>query len=400
MAEPRLYAYVGIDASGRRVKATLAAADETAAFETLRRSGVSPLQIREARSATTLQSGGPRDRDIADLLSNLGDLLAAGADIRSALSMLGARGGKASVRSACQNLAKMIGGGEALDTAFVRALGSDQTFVGALIAAGEAGGDLPGGLKRAAGLIEARLQLREQLISSLSYPAFVLASTVAAAGVILFFVVPSLAPLVEDAGQAPWTLASLIAVSRTLREHALLIFGALGVGAAATAAAGFGGLLSGPIDRFLLDGPAAPLTRGIAFGGFAIALGDMLAAGAPMTDALRLALRSVRSDRARGRLTPVAHAVRQGQSLSSALEGVHGFPRMISQMAAVGEATGALGSMLGRSGRLEEAAAVKRIDALAKMLGPVLIVVLGGMVGLLMAGLLSGVSGLGEAALQ
>jgi type II secretory pathway component PulF len=139
---------------------------------------------------------------------------------------------------------------------------------------------------------------------------------------------------------------------------------------------------------------------GLVYGAFAVALGTMLASGAPMSDALRLSLRSVRSGLARARLEPVARAVRQGQSLPSALEQVARFPAIIVRLAAVGEVSGALGTMLARAGRLEEETAIRRIEAVGRLLGPGLIIFLGGLIGLLMAGLLSGVSQLGETALN
>jgi general secretion pathway protein F len=126
----------------------------------------------------------------------------------------------------------------------------------------------------------------------------------------------------------------------------------------------------------------------------------MLAAGAPMSEALRLAVRSVRSATARARLEPVAQAVRNGQSLSGALEKVKPFPTAIVRLVIVGEESGALGAMLARAGQMEEDAAIRRIEAAGRILGPALIVMLGGMIGLMMAGLLSGVSQLGDAALQ
>jgi type II secretory pathway component PulF len=126
----------------------------------------------------------------------------------------------------------------------------------------------------------------------------------------------------------------------------------------------------------------------------------MLTAGAPMSETLRLAVRSLRSPLARRNLEPVLHAVRQGQALSDSLRTVPGFPISIAQLAAVGEATGALGPMLVRSGKLEEEAGLSRIETLGQLLGPILIVGLGGLVGVLMASLLSGVSQLGQSALQ
>ncbi len=387
------------------MRATIAAPSETAVYERLRRDGVTPLQIKEVRAATpTSEEGGGAtlgDRDTAEILMNLADLLSAGADIRSALGILGARADRPGVREVCRGLAAQIGGGEAVDQAFLRNLARSNAFVAALVAAGETSGDLPGGMRRAGELLESRVKLREQLVSTLSYPMFVLASTIAAAAVILLFVVPSLAPLAEEGdGQAPFMLATMIAVSMGLRDHLILIAGVLVAGLAALVAAGRAGLLGDPVDRFLHLGPGRRIMSGLTFGGFAIALGGMLTSGAPMTDALRLAIRGVSSKVARLKLEPVAQAVRQGQSLSVALQAVSGFPGAIIRLAAVGEASGALGPMLARSGKLEEQAAIRRIEAGARMLGPILIVGLGAMIGLLMGGLLSGVTELGQAALR
>lgn len=405
MAEPnRRYRYTGIEASGRRVRATIAAPNETAAYERLRRDGVTPVKIQAARGEPSeLKTGGANlsDRETAELLMNLAELLSAGADIRSALGILGARAERPAVREVCRKLAAQIGGGEAVDQAFSRSLARSNAFVSALIAAGEASGDLPGGLRRGGELLESRVRLREQLVSTLSYPMFVLVSTIAAAAVILLFVVPSLAPLAEEGGgQAPVVLATMIAVSLGFRSHMALIVGGLIAGLVALVAAGRAGLLSDPLDRFLHLGPGRKIMSGLTFGGFAIALGGMLTSGAPMTDALRLAIRGVNSKVARLRLEPVAQAVRQGQSLSVALQAVVGFPGAITRLAAVGEASSALGPMLARSGKLEEQAAIRRIEAGARMLGPILIVGLGAMIGLLMGGLLSGVTELGHAALS
>lgn len=405
MAEPsRQYRYVGIEESGRRVRATISAPSETAVYERLRRDGVTPVKIRAVRNSATASKGGGMtlgDRETAEILMNLADLLSAGADIRSALSILGARAERPTVREVCRKLAARIGGGEAVDQAFSRHLTGSNAFVSALVAAGEASGDLPGGMRRAGELLTARVELRGQMISSLSYPMFVLLSTIAAAMVILLFVVPSLAPLVEETGgRAPGVLSVMITASLGFRDHLAQIIGVLVAGLIGLIAAARAGLLSDPIDQFLHLGPGRRIMLGLTFGGFAIALGGMLTSGAPMTDALRLAIRGVSSKLARQRLEPVALAVRQGQSLSIALQGVAGFPGAITRLAAVGEASGALGPMLARSGKLEEQAAIRRIEAGARMLGPILIVGLGAMIGLLMGGLLSGVTELGQAALR
>ena len=126
----------------------------------------------------------------------------------------------------------------------------------------------------------------------------------------------------------------------------------------------------------------------------------MLSAGAPMADALRLAIRSIRSPTARKRIEPIAQGVRQGARLSDVLGKVQGCPLSVVRLAAIGEASGGLGPMLARAGKLEEEGALRRIEAAGRLIGPALIVLLGGLIGLLMGGLLSGVSQLGESALR
>jgi type II secretory pathway component PulF len=402
MTDVRSFAYVAVGADGRRVRGQVSGTSEQVAFERLRRQGLSPLKLRPARAGKTV--GGDRalkDRESAEILLSLADLLSAGADMRSALNVLLSRAQGSRVAGACRRLLQEISAGEALDAAFARTLAPRHGFVAALIAAGEAAGDLPQALRRAGEMLEAAIKLREQLVGALAYPLFVLISTVAAAGVILLAVVPSLEPLVsEGGGQGTPILSALLAVSRLLRDHGLLLIGALAAVVVLIVVLGRIGLLAGPSDRLLLGGPWRRTTGALFYGGFAVSLGAMLSAGAPMSDALRLASRGVRSELAKARLLPVLQQVRQGVTLSEALQAVKGFPPTIVRLVSVGESTGALGRMLQRSGKLEEEAAVRDIEAAARLLGPALIVLLGGLIGLMMAGLLSGVTELGQAALK
>lgn len=398
-----LFRYVAIDARGQRVRGLVDAASDINAFERLRRSGLSPLTIRRhrGRGLRTSTAKSLTDREAAELLGNLGDLLKAGADMRSALEILASRSARPAVKDLCQTLSTEISRGDALEQAFADNLGRRHGFVAALVAAGEAAGDLSGGLLRAAEMIDARVRVRGKLVSVLAYPSFVLVSTLAAVLALLLFVVPALAPLTRDMGaEPPLTLTILIWLSDGLQTNMRIIELALAAGLITLLLAGRTGALARTFDRLSLTGPTARIASGLVFGGFAIALGGMLSAGAPMSETLRLAVRSVRSPLARKRLESVLAAVRQGHALSSSLEEVSGFPSAIVRLAAVGEATGALGPMLVRGGKLEEDAAMRRIETIGGLLGPILIVALGGLVGLLMAGLLSGVSQLGQSTLQ
>lgn len=397
------FSYVAVDPSGRKVRGSLVARDDSAAFEQLRRDGLSPVSLKSGavrqRKEAKAQSLGKRES--ADFLSSLADLLNAGADIRTALGILAARFERPAVRRVCQGLANDIGGGESLERAFARGFPGAQAFVASMVAAGEAAGDLPGGLQRAADVLTSRLQLRNQLVSVLAYPSFVLASAIGAVFVILLFIVPSIAPLAQDSGATPpMSLAILIAASDFLRQNLLTLAAGFGASIVVLMIAISIGALNKPLEALSLDGPVRRTVRGVVFGSFAISLGTMLSAGAPISDALRLAVRAVPSRAARRRLEPLSHAVRQGQQLSTSLDTVKGFPPAIIRLAAVGEASNTLGKLLMRGGRLEEEAALRRIETLGRVAGPALIVLLGAMLGILMGGLLSGVSQMGQSVLE
>ncbi|WP_310540375.1 type II secretion system F family protein [Phenylobacterium sp.] len=403
MADDLHFRYLAMDPAGRRVRGVVAARDDAVAFDSLRREGLSPLSLtpHKLKAKAAPKHRNLSDREAAEFLGSLADLLMAGADIRTALSILGARFERASVKVLAQGLADDISGGEALERAFGRHFRHRQAFVGPMIAAGEAAGDLPGGLQRASEIVASRLKLRDQLITVLAYPAFVLVSAIAAVFVILLFIVPSIAPLAEELGGAPPpALAILIRASLFLTNNLVMLGG---LGALTLLLLGVAwrlGLLSAPLERAVLDGPAKRTTRGLVFGAFSISLGAMLAAGAPISDALRLATRSVGTASARRRLEPVISAVRQGQSLSNALAEVKGFPPSIIRLATVGEASNALGQMLAKGGKLEEDAAMRRIETIGRLAGPALIILLGAILGVLMGGLLSGVSQMGQSALE
>jgi type II secretory pathway component PulF len=395
------YSYVAVDRAGRRVRGSVAARDEATAFAHLKADGFAPLLLRRRRApATATQRRGLSARETAEFLSGLAELLAAGADIRTALAILGARFERPGARAVGEQLAADIGGGAALDQAFGRAFSRSQGFVAPMIAAAEAAGDLAGGLQRAAEVIQSRLKLRDQLITVLAYPTFVLISALASLFVVLLFIVPSIAPIAQELGGAPpLPLKVMIAASDFLHAHMALLGFASAAGLLSLVFAGRAGLLSRPMEGVLLDGPFRRTAGGLVFGAFAVSLGTMVTAGAPLSEALRLALRTVALAGVRRRLEPVIQAVRQGESLSDALSSVNGFPPPIIRLTAVGEASNAVGPMLVRSGRMAEESGLRRIEAVGRIAGPALIILLGALVGLLMGGLLSSVSLVGQQAL-
>ena len=255
------------------------------------------------------------------------------------------------------------------------------------------------GLDSAALVLATRRKIRQQLFEALSYPAFVFVTAIAALCVILLVVVPAIAPLLTDTGHAlPMYFRVIVFLSEALQQGWMyLVCGAV-VGALA---AYFGWRywgLRGWLEAWLLRGPLGGIARGLVFGGFARTLGDALQSGAGVTDALRLCQRSVGNAAARKRLENVATQVRQGSRMSDALRQVEGFPKPIIRLCEVGEASSTLGAMLAKAGEREEVQALSKIDKLSKLLGPLLIMTLGGMIGALMGGVLTALTDIGGVA--
>lgn len=405
MADHASFRYSAIGADGRKVRGVVQAPDQAAAFDQLRRDGFTPIGLKAAQSRASRPAGRttamPSDREVAEFLASLADLLVAGADIRTALGILGARFERPAIRRLCEALTDDVSGGESLERAFSRSFERKHPFVAPMVAASEAAGDLPGGLERTADILRSRLKLRDQLVTVLAYPGFVFLSAIGAVLVILLFIVPSIAPLAEESGgEPPLALGVMMAASTILSDNLTMIGGGALAAVIFLLLAAKAGLLAGPLERLFLDGPARRTAGGLVFGAFSQSLGTMLAAGAPISDALRLAIRATPNRGARRRLEFVALAVREGQALSEALSSVKGFPLTIVRLTAVGEASNAVGRLLLRGGKLEEDAALRRIETVGKVAGPALIVLLGALLGVLMGGLLSGVSQMGQSVLD
>jgi len=394
------FSYRAMSALGRLEKGVIEARDEADAFARLRGQQLQPLHLKALKDGPQTAAGGPfrialvqKKTDIEALLSNLSVLLRAGADIRTALSILDEEG------KGLKTAANKILSGSTIETALTPLFPTGQAHLGALIAAGEARGDLPSGLEAAAKVLAARRIIRQQMLEALSYPAFVFVTAIAALAVILLVVVPAIAPLLDETGQSvPGYFQLIVWMSQALQwGWGYLLGGLMIIGSVLAIAYRFGNLKR-MLDQWWLDGPLGQIVGGVVYGGFARGLGDTLSGGASITDAIRLTQRSVGPEIARQRLDVVLRAVRQGRRLSEAFHQVPGFPMAILKLTEVGETSGQLGPMLARAGERSETEALASISRLSKILGPALILGLGLMIGALMGGVLTALTEIGNVA--
>lgn len=392
------FSYKAVQADGKTRSGQIMAVNEADVFAKLRADALSPVSIK-ARPETTVKtfekwlpkSGKLSNADLEALFENLAVLLRAGADIRTALNVLG------NDDSLIKDVSQKILSGASLDVALGHIIPAPLTHLRGLIAAGEARGDLASGLEGAARLLATHRKIRQQLFEALSYPAFVFVTALGALSVILLVVVPAIAPLLQDTGKLPVYFSIILFLSEGLQKGWLYLASGLLIACALIYFAWRYGGLKAWLDGWMLDGPFGGIARPMVFGSYARSLGDSLSAGANLSEALRLCQRSLGNSEARDRLEIIVTQIRQGRSLSEALLQIKGFPRSIIKLCEVGEASSALGPMLARGGEREETAALKAIDKYAKLLGPLLIMVLGALIGGLMAGVLTALTDIGSA---
>ena len=254
-----------------------------------------------------------------------------------------------------------------------------------MVRAGETGGLLDGVLLRIADQLEADQELRRKVKSAMTYPMIVLIMAILAAAIMLIFIVPIFAQMFEDLGG---TLPLPTQIAITL-SNLLTGFGGILVAAALIGGVFFflrwketeqGRKIWG---RIVLKIPAkiGEVVQKVALARFARTLGALSAAGVPILQALEITAKSSGNYVVEQALLNSRDAVRQGIPIFKPLEDEPVFPPMVTRMIAVGEETGDIDGMLDKIGDFYESEVDATVKALTSIIEPLMIVVVGGIVG-------------------
>ncbi len=401
------FRYTAQTEAGARREGVIAAETQTEAFRRLRADGLRPLQIRAERGPgqglRLPWNTGPgwKPAALVDLLDDLAALLDGGVSLGAALDMtVDAHAGEP-IADLAAVLRRHVQGGARLDEAFNSIGDRDALMVAGVIAAGQASGQFARAVRQAADLIRVRLKARDELVSAAAYPVFLSLFSILLLIFLFVGVLPSFEPILDGANVDPPLLVKvLFGLSHLVRGGGLPFLAAIAGSLLLVRLVGGQGIYRRLWDGWWLDGPLSRLGRPLVFGSAAVFLGMMLSGGVPAADAMRSAAAACPNHRARSRLDDAARRVREGESVASALEGVRGCPRPLSRMAEIGGEIGVMGVLLARGGEVEQTRAVRAIGALTRAAGPVLILVLGGFIGLIMASVFLTIASIGNTALQ
>jgi type IV pilus assembly protein PilC len=252
-----------------------------------------------------------------------------------------------------------------------------------MIAAGEAGGILDTILKRLATYIEKAVKLSGQVKSAMIYPVAVIVIAGGVVGVILWKVIPTFAALFSGLGaDLPLPTRVVIALSNNLVRFFPFLL--VGVGALVY---GFRQYYSAPSGRRVVDATMlkAPvfgnILRKIAVARFCRTLSTLIASGVPILDGLEITAKTAGNSIVEDAVMLTRKSIERGETISVPLKETRVFPAMVTQMIGVGEATGALDTMLAKIADFYEEEVDAAVAGLLTLLEPIMIAILGVVVG-------------------
>ena len=376
------FQWEGRDKRGSRIKGKSLAPDEQTLRAELRRQGVAPSRIRKQRR---LRSGGKVNAaDIAVFSRQLATMLTAGIPMVQAFDIVAQGSEKPAMQKLILDVKADIEGGTSLHEALAKhPLYFDDLYVN-LVEAGEQAGALESLLDKIATYKEKTEALKKKVKKALFYPAAVLAVAVLVTIILLVFVIPQFEALYKGFGaDLPAFTQFVIHISQIVQHDGVFI--AMVLAGAVWTFIYFkkrSKAMREFLDRLILKVPViGPILNKAAIARYARTLSTMFAAGVPLVEALESVAGATGNIVYENAVNNMRDEVSTGQRLQRAQENTGLFPNMVNQMIAVGEESGSLDEMSGKVATFYEAEVDNAVDAMSSLLEPLIMVVLGVLVG-------------------
>jgi type IV pilus assembly protein PilC len=330
--------------------------------------------------------GGVGEKDILVFTRQFSVMIDAGLPLVQALDIIGTQADNPEFRRVLLAVkGKVEAGSTFADSLADHPKVFDELFV-QLVRAGEVGGILDTILQRLGAYIEKNSKLKRRVKGAMVYPAVVLVVAVGVVAALIGFVVPTFEKMFKDMGGAlPGPTQFLVDLSNGFRSTWYLYVGipvALWVAFKAATKGGRGREIWH--DTILKLPIFGPLIRKVAVARFTRTLGTMISSGVPILDALDIVARTAGNKTIERAVLYVRARISEGKNIAGPLADTKVFPPMVVQMIGVGEATGAMDQMLSKIADFYDDEVDVAVGALTSMIEPVMMVVLGGIVGFFM----------------
>jgi type IV pilus assembly protein PilC len=373
---------------GETRKGTMEADNEAAVLARLRAQQLSPTKVTKKFALSFKFGSGVTPKDLVKFVRQFATMIDAGLPLVQCLEILGNQEPNKQFQTVLRDIKSTVEQGATFSDALRRHPKIfDELFVN-LVHAGEIGGILDTILNRLAAYIEKRVKLARQVRGALAYPTAVIIIMIIVVTVLLTWVIPAFENMFKEFGAKdglPWLTKTVIAASRGF-------VGALPFIIVALAGATFGFISfyrskqgKRVFHRMLLWLPImGPVLQKIAVARFSRTLGTLLSSGVPILDALEIVAKTSGNMIIEEGLLYSRARIAEGKNLADPLKEANVFPGMVVQMVAVGEQTGALDTMLNKIADFYEDEVDVAVAALTSLLEPILMVVIGSVVGVVL----------------
>jgi type IV pilus assembly protein PilC len=376
------FLWEGKDKRGNKVRGKSLATNEQTLRADLRRQGVAPTRVK---TQSSFKGGGKvQPQDIAVFARQLATMMSAGIPMVQAFEIIGNGHEKPSMQKLVLDVKSTIEGGSTLHESLAKhPLYFDDLFVN-LVEAGEHAGALETLLDKIATYKEKTEALKKKIKKALFYPAAVLIVAIIVSCILLIFVIPQFESLFKGFGaDLPAFTQMVVNLSRFMQHQGwipLLMLGG-GVYAFLYFYKRSRNMRRG-IDRAMLKFPViGPILTKAAIARFARTLSTMFAAGVPLVEAMQSVAGATGNIAYEEATLRMKDEVATGQRLQRAMENTGLFPNMVVQMIAVGEESGSLDTMSGKVAEFYESEVDNAVDSMSALLEPMIMAVLGVLVG-------------------
>jgi len=404
------YAYRAINREGKETFGIIQADSVALAINDIRSLGLFPTHVREARRSderrargekhglSELYFGGVKTKQLVVMTRQLATLIDAGLPLLRSLNVLIAQMKPCKLKDILREIATDIQSGSTFSDALAKHPKQfDRLFVN-MVKAGEVGGMLEAVLNRAAQFMERREALKRRVKSAMIYPVAVL---IIASGIVMFLlikVVPVFADIFKEfGGELPWPTQFLMNAGDFMIYNWWMVISIVAWTIIFMKILFKFHAVRRFRDRIELKIPLiGDLVTKVAVSRFARTLGTLITSGVPILQALKITKETIGNEIVQDAVDKVHDSVKEGDTIAAPLDQTKVFPAMVVNMIDVGEETGSLDSMLNKVADIYDAEVEAAVEAMLALMEPMIIVVLGGIIGFIVIALYLPIFTLGD----
>jgi type IV pilus assembly protein PilC len=385
MAESAVFVWEGKDKQGRKTRGEITSSTPAIAKAELRRQGIVANKVSKKRASISFGGGGKvKPADIALFTRQMATMMRAGVPLVQAFDIVADGVDKPKLAELIRSVRQDVSGGNSFAAAIRRHPREFDELFCNLVEAGEQSGSLESMLDRIATYKEKTESLKAKVRKAMTYPIAVIIVAIIVSGILLVKVVPQFEQVFQGFGaELPAFTQMVIRFSEFAQAYWFMIAaGLIALGVALSEVHKRSKPFREAMDRLLLKAPVAGnIIEKSAIARFARTLSTTFAAGVPLVDALNSVAGSTGNSVYVQAVYRIRDDVSTGQQLNFSMRNTGVFPNMVTQMVAIGEEAGALDDMLDKSATYYEEQVDNAVDNLTSLMEPLIMSVLGVLVG-------------------